>query len=235
MHAFSHRGLAVAFSSVFVLLTAQPGLAQSPAVETVVTTTTTADGVVREYGPQSVVIATSGSAEPARYVFRDSTTYVDELGQPVAAASLRAGLPVAIHYVREGDALIASRVIVRNSPAPVVAVAETTAVTSTGLINTYGPEGLAVRTETSADPVFYHLSRTTSYVDESGAPVAAAALRSGLPVTVHYTRSPDGLLASKVVVRQAAVVVPAAPPAQVIERTTTTTTTTQPLRSADED
>lgn len=219
-----HRGLVAAVYLAALVASTGSGLAQAPVVETVTTTTTT-DGVVSEYGPKSVVITASDTSTPARYVFRESTTYVNELGQPVSASVIQAGQPVAIHYVREGDALVAAKVIVRNSPAAVTSVTETTASTAvTGFINSYGPEGLGVRVEATTDPLFYHLARTTTYVDEAGAPVAVETLRSGLPVTVYYTRSPDGMLASKVVVRSAAIVTPAAP-APVIERTTTTTRT----------
>lgn len=225
MQPILHRGLVAAVSFAALALSIGSAAAQSPVVETVTTTTTT-DGVVREYGPQSVVITASDSSTPARYVFRESTTYVNELGQPVSASVIQAGKPVAIHYVREGDALVAAKVIVRNSPAPVSAVTETTASTTvTGFISSYGPEGLGVRIEASTDPLFYNLARTTTYVDDAGAPVAVETLRSGLPVTVYYTRSPDGMLASKVVVQRAAAVVTPAAPAPVIERTTTTTRT----------
>jgi hypothetical protein len=48
-------------------------------------------------------------------------------------------------------------------------------------------------------------------------------VKSGQPVTVHYTRSGDTLTATKVIVRKVIV----APDAVIEKKTTTTTTTTK--------
>lgn len=199
-------------------------------VQTVTTTTT--QGIVREYGPQAIVVSQPEGA-PVRYIFRESTAYVDEAGTPVSASVVRSGLPVTVHYTQDGDALVASRVVVRTAAAPAAAVTTTVAepVTATGVINAYSPDGLVVRTEASAEPLRYSFSKSTTYVDEAGNPVSVETVRSGLPVTVQYIRDGDTLFAKKVIVRRAAVV-PVPAPAPVIERTTRTTTT---VRDADDD
>ncbi len=97
----------------------------------------------------------------------------------------------------------------------------TTTTTSLGTISEMGPETIMIRSETSPDPVSYSYSTTTTYVDETGAPVARAMVKAGAPVTVYYSKLGDKMVATKVVVRKA--VVPAAP---VIEQKKTTTTTT---------
>ena len=97
----------------------------------------------------------------------------------------------------------------------------TTATQSVGTISEFGPETIVIRSETSPEPIRYSYSKTTTYVDETGAPVSIETVKSGLPVTVHYSRVGDQMVASRVIVRRA--VVPAAP---VIEKKTTTTTTT---------
>ena len=72
---------------------------------------------------------------------------------------------------------------------------------------------------TEAAPVRYRYSKTTTYVDETGAPVSFVMVRAGLPVTVYYAQSGDEMIASKVVVRRQA-----AAPAVTREQTTVTTT-----------
>ncbi len=73
------------------------------------------------------------------------------------------------------------------------------------------PDTIVVRTETSSSPMNYRSTKSTTYVDETGAPVSVETVKSGLPVTVYYTREGDHMIAEKVVVR----------------KTTTTTTTTE--------
>jgi hypothetical protein len=95
----------------------------------------------------------------------------------------------------------------------------TTTITSAGTISEFGPETIIIRSETSPEPVRYTYSKTTTYVDESGAPVAIETVKSGLPVTVYYTKVGDHMVATKVIVRK--VIVKDVP---VIEEKKTTTT-----------
>ncbi len=78
----------------------------------------------------------------------------------------------------------------------------TTTVTSAGTISEFGPETIIVRSETSPEPLRYIYSKTTTYVDETGAPVSIETVKSGLPVTVFYTKVGDKMMASKVIVRK---------------------------------
>ncbi|MBB5038695.1 hypothetical protein [Prosthecobacter dejongeii] len=212
------------------LLTSSSLLAQVQRVETV--TATSSEGVINEFGPQSIIIRSSTGAAPSRYTFRETTTYVDEYGNPVSTSVVKSGLPVTVYYSQEGDAMVASKVVVRgiNTPSAAAAV-ETSQTTTTGVINTYGPEGLVVRTETSADPLRYTFSKTTTYVDENGQPVSIETVKSGLPVTVYYTRNGDSLVANKVIVRRSAAVVPA--PEPTVEKRTTTTTRSTIIKGDD--
>lgn len=92
---------------------------ESPAVvET--TQTTTATGVISEFGPERLSVRTQTSSDPLRYSFSKTTTYVDELGNPVSVETVRSGLPVTVHYVRQGGELVASRVVVKTAAAPAV-------------------------------------------------------------------------------------------------------------------
>ncbi len=188
-------------------------------------TTTTTEGTVSEFGPQSIFIKTEPGIKPIRYIFSETTNYVDEEGNPVSYALVKSGLPVTVFYTKVGDTLVASKVVVRKgTPAP-AQPSETTWITSAGTISEFGPKTIIVKTETSPDPLRYSYSKTTTYVDEKGNPVSMETVKSGLPVTVFYTKVGDTMAASKVIVRKTA----AAPtPVPVIEekKTTTTTTTT---------
>jgi len=121
-------------------------------------------------------------------------------------------------------AVLGLTLITANVTFGQTAVQETTTTNSVGTISEFGPETIVIRSTAAAEPLRYTYSKTTTYVDESGAPVSIETVKSGLPVTVYYTKVGDQLVASRVIVkRTTAVVVPTAP---VIEKKTTTTTTT---------
>jgi len=123
-----------------------------------------------------------------------------------------------------GAVLLGLTLITANITIAQTAVAETTTTTtSAGTISEFGPETIMIRSETSPEPIRYSYSKTTTYVDESGRPVSVETVKSGLPVTVYYTKVGDKMVASKVIVRKA-IVKPA--PAIEVKKTTTTTTTT---------
>ena len=104
------------------------------------------------------------------------------------------------------------------------AVTTTTASTNTiGTVTEFSPDTLIIRSETAPAPIRYSYTKTTTYVDEAGAPVSMELVKSGLPVTVYYVKQGDRMIANKVVVRKTTT----APGAAVIEKKTTTTTTTK--------
>jgi len=97
--------------------------------------------------------------------------------------------------------------IPRNSSTTVRSVpgtttTETTTTTTTGLLSEIAPDGFIVRTESGAAAIRYSSSASTTYVDETGRPVARELVTSGLPVTVRYRRVGERLIAEHVVVRQ---------------------------------
>lgn len=197
-------------------------------------TITTSEGTISEFGPQAIVIKTAVGTEPVRYISSETTNYVDENGFPVSLATVTSGLPVTVFYTKVGDTLIASKIMVKKSavvpltmitPATVVATpttvaattVETTTTTSAGTITDFGTGRMIIKTETSAAPLNYLYSERTAYVDESGVPVSIETVKSGLPVTVYYTKVGDTLTATKVIVRKVPL---------IEEKKTTTTTTT---------
>jgi len=115
-------------------------------------------------------------------------------------------------------------------------IVTTSSTTTSGTVSEFSPDTLVVRSTTASEPIRYRYSKTTTYVDETGAPVSVELVKSGLPVTVYYAREGDQFVASKVIVRKATVVAPAPAPAPaVIEKKTTTTTTTSTKDDDDKD
>ena len=100
--------------------------------------TTTSAGTISEFGGDTLVIRSESSPEPIRYSYSKTTTYVDETGAPVSRELVKSGLPVTVHYVKEGDRMVANRVVVRKktttttTDAPVVEKKSTTTTTTTG-------------------------------------------------------------------------------------------------------
>ena len=124
-----------------------------------------------------------------------------------------------------GAALLGLMLLTANVTLAQTAVKETTTTTTTvGTISEFGPETIIIRSETAPEPIRYSYTKTTTYVDETGAPVSIETVKSGLPVTVYYIKVGDKMVASKVIVRKA--VVKTAPAATIEEKKTTTTTTT---------
>jgi hypothetical protein len=108
--------------------------------------------------------------------------------------------------------------------AGAVAQTSVTTTTSAGTISEFSPDTIVVRSETSPEPLRYSYSKTTTYVDEAGAPVSMDLVKSGLPVTVYYVKEGDRMIANRVVVRRTTTTT--APSTAVEEKRTTTTTTT---------
>lgn len=120
-----------------------------------------------------------------------------------------------------GAVLLTGTLIAANTVVAQTATVEQTTTTSAGTISEFSPTAIMVRSAPTASPVSYNYSKTTTYVDETGAPVSIDTVKSGLPVTVYYTTVGGQMVASKVIVRSAASV----PITPVIEKKTTTTTT----------
>lgn len=103
------------------------------------------------------------------------------------------------------------------------AVTTTSTTTTAGTISEFSPNTIIVRSESAPEPIRYSYTKSTTYVDETGAPVSIETVKSGLPVTVYYTKEGDGMVATKVIVRKA---VTTSGDATVVEKKSSTTTTT---------
>lgn len=128
----NNRILTAAVLLGLTLITSNFTIAQTEVKET--TTTTTTAGTISEFGPETIIVRSETSPEPVRYSYTKTTTYVDETGAPVSIETVKSGLPVTVHYVKVGDRMVASKVIVRKTavkPAPVVEEKKTTTTTTT--------------------------------------------------------------------------------------------------------
>ena len=108
------------------------------------------------------------------------------------------------------------------------AQATTTVTTTKGAFTEYvpGSETMVVRTETSSAPLRYVVSKQTTIVDGSGAPVAIERISPGSPLSIQYTGTGEHLVASRIVVqRPAAVTTEPVTTAPVATQQTTTSTT----------
>ena len=98
---------------------------------------------------------------------------------------------------------------------------ESTTTTSVGTIAAApASDYISFRTTTTAEPVKYYYTKSTTLVDPTGRTVEWSAVRPDMPATVYYSTVGDRVVVRKVVVSR---------PAAVIKREeTTTTTTTRP-------
>jgi len=132
-----------------------------------------------------------------------------------------------INIEKIGAALIAIGVCVCCTGVQAQGTATVT-TTSRGAFTEFvpGSETVVVRSETDPTPLRYVVTKQTTIVDETGAPVAIERITPGSPLSVQYTTNADRLIASRIIVQHA----PVAPPGRIVQqRTTTTTTTTAPL------
>jgi hypothetical protein len=117
--------------------------------------------------------------------------------------------------------------------------AQTTATVTTtkGAFTEYvpGSETMVVKTETNPAPLRYTVTKQTTVVDESGAPVTIERISPGSPLSIQYTGTGDRLVASRIIVQKpvAAVTAPVTT-APVVTDQQSTTTTTRPLTHREE-
>ncbi len=81
-------------------------------------------------------------------------------------------------------------------------VIETREVTSNGTISAFEPGTFVIKSESAPAPVSYHYSKSIQYVDEDGRVITRETIKPGVPVTVHYVREGDRMVANRVVVHK---------------------------------
>jgi len=95
------------------------------------TTTTSSQGTISAFNPDSIVVKSDTSPAPVNYTFTKTTTYVDQNGNPVSVDTVRSGMPVTVYYDRDGDRMVATRVMVQTDPSTQVIQHTKTTTTTT--------------------------------------------------------------------------------------------------------
>jgi len=140
------------------------------------------------------------------------------------------------NIMKTGAALLGVGLCLWSTEA--LAQTTTTVTTTKGAFTEYVPssETVVVRTEANPTPLRYTVTKQTTIVDESGAPVAMERISPGSPISVEYTGAGDHLMASRIIVQRPATVTapvttapavtaPVTGGAAVTEQQTTTTAT----------
>ena len=76
------------------------------------TTTTESTGTVTEFTPGQALILKTEAAQPMRYKFGKTVTYVTSDGRVIEASKIRRDSKVRVHYIKDGDDMIVDKVIV---------------------------------------------------------------------------------------------------------------------------
>jgi hypothetical protein len=134
-----------------------------------------------------------------------------------------------INITKIGAALLAVGICIWSTE--VRAQTTTTVTTTRGAFTEYAPgsETMVVRTETSSAPLRYVVTKQTTIVDESGAPVAIERISPGSPLSIQYSGTGDHLVASRIIVQRPATVTAPVTTSSVATQQDTTTTTTRAL------
>jgi hypothetical protein len=112
-----------------------------------------------------------------------------------------------------------------TNPAVTTSSSTTTSTSildGTGTITSYTPgsDYISFRSETSAEPVKYYYTKSTTIVDPEGKTVEWSMLKPNMPVRYTYVKEGDRMVISKITLTK--------PVSFYEEKTTTTTTTTKP-------
>ena len=108
-----HKGSALVMSAALALALA--GSAYADSMVTSKTSTTTYSGTISEIQePSSTIVIRSETApEPMKYTFNEKTVWVDSAGNTVTMSAVK-NQPVTVHYLKEGPAMVVTRVEVQK-------------------------------------------------------------------------------------------------------------------------
>jgi hypothetical protein len=76
------------------------------------TTTTESTGMVTEFTPGQMMVLKTEAAEPVRYKFGKTVTYVTADGRVIEPSKIRKDSKVHVHYIKDGDDMLVDKVIV---------------------------------------------------------------------------------------------------------------------------
>ena len=121
-------GLATALAQTSTTVTTKDAATGTAVSET---STTTSSGTITTYTPGTdyITFRTGGTTgAPVRYYYSKDTTILDPEGRTVTWSAVRPDLPATVYYVREGDRMIARKIVLTK---PTVTEKETTTTTTT--------------------------------------------------------------------------------------------------------
>ena len=99
--------------TVGLALAAPFAFAQTSSTTTTTTTTTEGTGTITTYSPGQTIVLKE-TAGPRTYRFGKTVTYVTRSGRTLdedaVKTRIKVGVPVRVHYVGEGDAMMVDRV-----------------------------------------------------------------------------------------------------------------------------
>ena len=111
--------IGVAFA---IALTATIALAQTSTTSTTATlgakgvsettTTTESTGVVTEFTPGHGFFLKTEAAQPVRYKFAKTVTYMTSDGKVIEASKIKKDSKVHVHYIKDGDDMLVDKVTV---------------------------------------------------------------------------------------------------------------------------
>ena len=76
------------------------------------TTTTESTGTITEFTPGHQLFLKTEAAEPVRYKFGKTVTYVTSDGKVIEASRIAKDSKVRVHYIKEGNDMLVDKVIV---------------------------------------------------------------------------------------------------------------------------
>ncbi len=182
------------------------------AAETTVTetSTTTSTGVISEYQPGSTFILKEESG-PVTYGYGDTVTYVTSGGETIeesaARTRIRAGVPVSVDYITDGDKRMINRVTIKEETGTAGGTSRTssTTTTGTGTITQFTP-GTTMIIKEESGPVTYGYGKSVTYVGTDGQTieesVARTRIRAGVPVSVDYITEGDKRVVNRVTIKE---------------------------------
>ena len=94
--------------------------------------TVTSQGTILGYTPASdyITFRTTTDAVPVRYYYTKETTILDPEGKVVTWSAVRPESPATVYYVKQGDRIVASKIVL-SRPGTVYEKKETTTTTTT--------------------------------------------------------------------------------------------------------
>jgi hypothetical protein len=106
--------------AALALLCPAPGHGQVAAPQTPQATPapTEVTGTVAVWRTDIGVVLDKNAAKPVQFTFGTKVECVGPEGKPLALDAIHAGDPVTVHFIREGERMIANRVTAERKPAP---------------------------------------------------------------------------------------------------------------------